>query len=185
MIARRSSRAIDWETLFRFRKAGVEPERLAEAREAHRASVKAWQRIRQRLARAGDEISRRRVQEGLRHGGVEGGRRRRDGGVPARPPEPEHAQPGLRSRPAGPGAHGQGGGSREREPGGMTSRAAFWYLARTYSGQKMRGRVTGTGFRPETSYHTPIILAVYSLGRPESSDALPDEGRMGKLGDRR
>jgi integrase len=35
----------------RFRKAGVEPERLAEAREAHRASVKTWQKDQQRLAR--------------------------------------------------------------------------------------------------------------------------------------
>jgi integrase len=35
----------------RFRKTGVEPERLAEAREVHRASVKAWQKDQHRLAR--------------------------------------------------------------------------------------------------------------------------------------
>jgi integrase len=35
----------------RFRKAGVEPERLAEARGRHRAAVKAWQKDQQRLAR--------------------------------------------------------------------------------------------------------------------------------------
>jgi integrase len=35
----------------RFRKAGVEPERLAEARKAHRAAVKAWQKDQERLAR--------------------------------------------------------------------------------------------------------------------------------------
>lgn len=35
----------------RFRKAGIEPERLAGARDKHRASVKAWQKDQQRLAR--------------------------------------------------------------------------------------------------------------------------------------
>jgi integrase len=35
----------------RFRKEGVEPKRLAEAREKHRAKVKAWQKDQQRLAR--------------------------------------------------------------------------------------------------------------------------------------
>jgi integrase len=35
----------------RFRKAGVEPEKLAESRAAHREKVKRWQRVEQKLAR--------------------------------------------------------------------------------------------------------------------------------------
>jgi len=134
MIARRSSGAVEWKTLFRFRKAGVDAVTVT---------------------------------------------------VSARPPRPRAC---LLSRVY---EHVQQDPVHMPKVAGLARKAArrddqlsrFWYLARTCS-KKMRGRVIGTGFRPETSYRAPVILAIYSLCRAGSQAMLyPMKRRMGKLGD--